>query len=351
MERYIGLDVHRDSCTVAVVGPSGKRLKSFVVETNGSALVEVVRSIPGRRHICLEEGTQSAWLYEVLSPHAEEVVVVVPEKRQGSKSDKRDAWTRAQELRTGAITTRVYKAAKHLAALKNAVRGHLMVVRDVVRVKNRLKAIWRSRGIRSTVGVYDPNTRGGWIKRLPAAHRSLAEGLGQQLDVLEPLREQAERLLLKEAKTHPIIRKIATAPGMGRIRSAQIVAVVATPHRFRTRQQFWSYCGLAIVTRSSADWVYVDGHKERRQVQQTRGLTRKRNPLLKQVFKGAATTVITQLTDHPLHEGYQRMIDSGIKPNLARVTLARRISAIVLSMWKHQEVYDPSRHRVVDEQQ
>ncbi len=351
MERYIGLDVHRDSCTVAVVGPSGKRLKSFVVETNGSALVEVVRSIPGRRHICLEEGTQSAWLYEVLSPHAEEVVVVVPEKRQGSKSDKRDAWTRAQELRTGAITTRVYKAAKHLAALKNAVRGHLMVVRDVVRVKNRLKAIWRSRGIRSTVGVYDPNTRGGWIKRLPAAHRSLAEGLGQQLDVLEPLREQAERLLLKEAKTHPIIRKIATAPGMGRIRSAQIVAVVATPHRFRTRQQFWSYCGLAIVTRSSADWVYVDGHKERRQVQQARGLTRKRNPLLKQVFKGAATTVITQLTDHPLHEGYQRMIDSGIKPNLARVTLARRISAIVLSMWKHQEVYDPSRHRVVDEQQ
>jgi len=70
MERYIGLDVHRDSCTVAVTGPSGKRLKSFVVETNGSALVEAIRCVPGRRHICLEEGTQSAWLHEVLSPHA-----------------------------------------------------------------------------------------------------------------------------------------------------------------------------------------------------------------------------------------------------------------------------------------
>ena len=81
MERYIGLDVHRDSCTVAVVGPSGKRLKAFVVETNGSAAVEVVRCVPGRRHICLEEGTQSAWLHELLSPHAEEVVVVVPERR------------------------------------------------------------------------------------------------------------------------------------------------------------------------------------------------------------------------------------------------------------------------------
>jgi transposase len=136
----------------------------------------------------------------------------------------------------------------------------------------------------------------------------------RQLDVLEPLRDQSERSLLEEAKTHPIIRMISTVPGMGRIRSAQVVAVVATPHRFRTRQQFWSYCGLAIVTRSSADWVYVDGQKERRQVLQTRGLTRKRNPLLKQVFKGAATTVITQLADHSLHEDYQRMIDSGIKP-------------------------------------
>jgi transposase len=133
MDRYIGLDVHRDSCTVAVVGRSGKRLKSYVVETNGSALVEVIRCISGRRHICLEEGTQSAWLYEILSPHAEEVVVVVPEKRRGAKSDKRDAWTRAEELRTGAIVTRVYKAPRHLAALKNAVRGHLMAVRDVVR--------------------------------------------------------------------------------------------------------------------------------------------------------------------------------------------------------------------------
>ena len=181
--------------------------------------------------------------------------------------------------------------------------------------------------------------------------RALAERLGQQLDVLEPLKEQAERSLLEEAKTHPIIRKISTAPGMGRIRSAQVVAVVASPHRFRTRQQFWSYCGLAIVTRSSAEWTYVNGRKERRPFQQSRGLTRKRNPLLKQVFKGAATTVVTQLTDHPLHEHYQRMVDSGIKPNLARLTLARRISAIVLSMWKHQEVYDPSHHSVVIDQQ
>lgn len=55
MERYIGLDAHASSCTLAVIGPNGKRLGSHVVETNAKALIDVVRSIPGRRQLCLEE--------------------------------------------------------------------------------------------------------------------------------------------------------------------------------------------------------------------------------------------------------------------------------------------------------
>ncbi len=54
-----------------------------------------------------------------------------------------------------------------------------------------------------------------------------------------------------------------------------------------------------------------------------------------------------QLPEDPLHEHYQRMLASGIKPNLAKLTVARRIAATVLAMWKHQEVYDPQRHVVV----
>jgi transposase len=162
-----------------------------------------------------------------------------------------------------------------------------------------------------------------------------------------PLRDEAEAWLLKEAKTHPIIRKLTTAPGMGPIRTAQVVAIVVEPHRFRTRQQFWSYCGLGIVTRSSSDWVRDKrGQWVRSEVHQTRGLSRKRQPLLKAVFKGAAMTVIAQLPEHPLHADYQRMLETGIKPNLAHLTLARRIAAIVLSMWKHKEVYDPQRRSV-----
>ena len=59
MKRYIGLDVHAASCTLAVISESGKRLKDFPVETNGQALVEAVRLIPGHKHLVFEEGLQS----------------------------------------------------------------------------------------------------------------------------------------------------------------------------------------------------------------------------------------------------------------------------------------------------
>jgi transposase len=344
MDRYIGLDVHKQSCTVAVVSSSGKRLGSEVVETDGPALLKAIRDIRGRLHVCLEEGTQSAWLCELLEDHVEDVVVVMPPESRGPKDDARDAWTRAEELRVGAIRTRVYKPGRHLAGLRNAVRAYGMAVGDVVRVKNRLKAVFRSRGVAVEDGVYDPSKRGKWLEQLSGSYRELAEWLGRKLDGSEVLREEAEARLFKEAKAHAIVAKLATAPGMGPIRTAQVVAITANPFRFRTRRQYWSYSGLSVVTRSSSDWVREQGQWVRTRVAQTRGLTRKRQPLLKAVFKGAATTVVGRMPDHPLHQDYERMLRAGIRPNLAMLTLARKIAAIVLSMWKYKEAYDPKRH-------
>jgi predicted NBD/HSP70 family sugar kinase len=62
MKRYIGLDVHAESCTLVVVSETGRQLRQEVVDTNGAALKQALRSISGAKRVCLEEGTQSAWL-------------------------------------------------------------------------------------------------------------------------------------------------------------------------------------------------------------------------------------------------------------------------------------------------
>ena len=74
-----------------------------------------MRAVPGQVHLCLEEGTQSAWLHEILEPHVFELVVMVPPKSRGSKDDLRDAWSRANDLRVGTIETCVYQGPKHFA--------------------------------------------------------------------------------------------------------------------------------------------------------------------------------------------------------------------------------------------
>ena len=168
MQRYIGLDVHAASTTFAVIGESGKRLGTHVVETNGQALVEQLKTIPGKRHVCLEEGTQSTWLYEILSPHAEEVLVVMVPESRGQKNDAKDAFTLAEQLRTGAIKKHVFKEVGEYGTLRELGRTHTMVVQDVVRVQNRIKALFRSRGI-AVVGksVYSEKGREACLKKLP----------------------------------------------------------------------------------------------------------------------------------------------------------------------------------------
>jgi len=57
--------------------------------------------------------------------------------------------------------------------------------------------------------------------------------------------------MLREARRHHAFKILLGVPVLGPIRSAQIIASVGSPFRFRTKRQFWTYCGLAVVTRSS----------------------------------------------------------------------------------------------------
>jgi len=348
MKRYIGIDPHLQSCTLAVMGTSGRRLKEQVVETNGKALRAFLLSFAGEKHICLEEGELSEWLYELLLPLAKEVVVVQPEKRKGSKSDSLDAWDLAELLRTRRKATVVYKAPGAFSGLKEAVNAHRAMTRDVTRIKNRLRAVFRSRGI-SGMGqeIYNPESRQAWLKKLSPARRQRARLYSEQLDSQLAMAEQAEAWLREEAQACPIVKILTTAPGIGLVRGTQTVATVITPNRFRTKRQFWAYCGLAVVNRSSSDWSPKgDGRFRPRRKNLTRGLNRNRNPLLKEVFKGAAMTVIQAMPNDPLGQNYRRNVEEeGMDPAMARLTLARQLAAVVLAMWKNQEVYDPTRYR------
>lgn len=345
MDRYIGIDAHSESCTVVVMGPSGKRLRQQVVDTQAAVLIDFLKGIAGNKYVCIEEGQLAEWLVEALSPHVKEMVVVQPPEHNGRKSDIDDAWALAERIRVHADGTYVFKPTTQYRALREAVRAHAVAVKEQTRAKNRFRALLRSRGVPGiNATIYEPESRAEWLAKLPPAYRRRAEWLGQQVDATTQALATTEAWLKQEGQNAPDVKRLKTIPGLGDVRAAQIVAIIVTPHRFRTKQQFWSYCGLGIVTRASGEWKR-SGNGQWAHVQgrvQVRGLNLNRQPLLKAVFKGAAASVL-QRSNH-LREHFDRLVAGGTAPHLARLTIARRIAAATLAIWKNKEDYEPSKH-------
>jgi transposase len=119
------------------------------------------------------------------------------------------------------------------------------------------------------------------------------------------------------------------------------LATVQTPWRFRTKRQLWAYAGFAVVTRATAEYTVAQGRPVRRQrAPMTRGLNRNHNRQVKAVLKAAAQSATAR--PGPLQDFYQEMLNRGMRPELACVTLARKLAAVTLRLWKTGEVFDAS---------
>ena len=343
MKRIVGCDVHSTSCTLVSLNATGRNLGHDVVETSQKTLVRYVKGLRGQVQLCLEEGELAQWLVEILTPHVEEIVVIRGEERRGNKNDKLDAAGLADLVRTGRSIRRVYKDPHRYRRLRELSRLYRMLSADLVRVKNRTKGFYRGRGLRHIgTAVYGTRGREERLDQVSPDTRPALEMLYRQLDALTELKDEAEKAMVHASHQHPIAKILETTPGLGPVRVAQLLPIVATPYRFRTSRQFWAYCGFAVETRSSSDWVQDNGRWVRSRIQQTRGLNFYHNRLLKHTFKSAAVTICRPRSGGPLHESYDHLLEKGVKPNLAALTIARKIAAIFLAMWKQQQPYDPS---------
>ena len=94
-EKYIGLDVHQATVVVAVRDSTGKLVMESILETEAATLLQFFAGLRGTLAVTFEEGTWAAWLYDLLKPHVDRLVVCNPRKnallKGGNKSDRIDA--------------------------------------------------------------------------------------------------------------------------------------------------------------------------------------------------------------------------------------------------------------------
>src|SRR5271155_5180863 len=267
--KYIGMDVHKEAISIAVLNSSGKLVMECTIETKASTILDFLKGLRGSLHVTFEEGTWAAWLYDLIKPHVTELVVCNPRRnallKEGSKSDRIDARKLAELLRSNMVRS-VYHGENGVRTLRELARSYLTISTDLIRVMTRVKAIYRSWGI----------------------------------------------------------------PCRGK----QVYA-----ERYRTKRQLWSYSGFGIQTHSSAEQRFVQGELRRaKKPASIRGLNRNHNHELKNLFKGAATVAAAKAG--PFKEFYDALLAKGMRPEMARLTLARKMAAITLLVWKKGVRFD-----------
>jgi transposase len=169
-EKYIGLDVHPATISVAGMDSKGKVVMESILETKAATILEFFAGWRGTLLVTFEEGTWAAWLYDLRKPHGAQVVVCNPRQKallkHGNKSDRIDARKLADRLRLHDLEP-VYQSETGVRRLRELARSYRTIVKDLSRVRNRRKALSGSGAIPGAGrDVYDTRHRRAWLGKI-----------------------------------------------------------------------------------------------------------------------------------------------------------------------------------------
>jgi transposase len=325
MISYIGLDAHSATCTAVVVNEKGDIICRKTFATTESQLTSFLESIPGVKHLTFEECHLAQWLYVTLVEYVDRLLVCNPvyvAKKQGAKTDFRDALHLAQELRTGHLKA-VHHEESRWIELRVLTNNYLALVDEIIRTKNRLKAVFRSQAL-DTNGAGFYKDRGRCKELSHESAKFVAESLFDQIERLEKTKGEYREYFQRNVKKYKPIKNITSVPGIDLVRANIIVAVVCTPHRFKNKHVFWGYSMLVRHIQMSGGRIYgnrrIHGRAE-----------------LRDVFLGAAESALR--TDTSLRKYYEALRAKGVDHKDAKIALARKIAALCLSILKNNDVY------------
>jgi hypothetical protein len=204
-EKYIGLDVHQATISVAVLDSTGKLVMESILETKAATILEFFAGLRGTLSVTFEEGTWAAWLYDVLHPHVANLIVCNPRKnalvKDGSKSDRIDAHKLAELLYLNKLSS-VYHGENGVRMLRELARSYLTMVKDLTRVMSRLKAVYRSWAIPCAGrDVYYTRHRAEWLGKIKEAGVRRRTTLPATGHAATPAPASAPRTFSGESKT------------------------------------------------------------------------------------------------------------------------------------------------------
>lgn len=256
---YTGIDLHRKTSFITTVDPDGRIVKKANLCNDEPTILEYFLSLEDDTEVVIESTANWYWLYDLLTLHSIPVVVSNPVKTKAIasariKNDKLDSHMLAQLLRADLLAT-VHVSSQQTRQLKELLRHRHKLVRDTVRMKNRIHNIMAKNNL--SVPASDLFGKKGLAflsdAELPAYQRRQVD---TYLRLYHPLKENVDALtdqIKQIAKADPMAQLLMTIPGVGAITAMFIVAEVEDIGRFKSYRHLASYAGLVPRLDASAD--------------------------------------------------------------------------------------------------
>lgn len=255
--RYIGLDVHKDFCEVAVVEAgacrSGPRVRSTPED-----LEVFAQSLGPKDQVVLEATGGALAIARILEPHVVRVVMANPMAVRAiatakAKTDRLDARTLAKLLAAGFVPG-VWIGDERTRLLRRLISRHAHLVRQRTRAKNEVHAVLQ-RTLMGRPPVSDLFGKRGraWLgaQDLPADERETVEASLRHIDFLDAELRRVDGGVAEQLLAWPQVRRMMTIPGMGAMASAGVMAAIGDIRRFPTSRHLVGYLGLDARVRQS----------------------------------------------------------------------------------------------------
>jgi transposase len=338
--RFIGLDIHRDFCEVAI-SEGSKARSAGRVSTDRETLTIFGQSLAADDKVIVESTGNALEIARVLEPFVSEVVIANPMHVRAIshakvKNDQFDARTLA-ELLAADLVPRVWIGDEQTRVLRRLTGRRAQLVRARTRPKNEIAAVL-VRNLKGRPPASDPfGTQGrAWLSELelPADEHDTVQACLRQIDFLSSEIAHVDRQLAERALQSPEIKRLMTIPGVGVTTAATMVAAIGDIHRFPSAKRLVGYLGLDPRIRQSGQSPTRQGR-----------ISKQGSSSCRHVLVEASWSAIK--TPGPLRAFYQR-VRQRRGTQVAIVATARKLASLAWQLLTTGQDYAFKRQTIVD---
>jgi transposase len=329
--RFVGLDVHRDFCEIAIC--EGGRVRSGGrVPTSPEGLQILADSLGPEDHVALEATGNALAIARALEPHVAQVIVAARNELRAIteakvKTDRRDARTPARLLAAGLLHG-CWLPDEPTRALRRRLARRAQLVRQRTRAKNEIHAMLM-RNLKGRPPMSDVFGRGGrvWLEELelPADERETVDGCLRQIDYLDTEVMLIERGIAEHALGSQAIRRLMTVPGVSLMTATTFIAAVGDIRRFPDPRKLVSYLGPDPKVRQSGTGAAHHGRISKQGAAQAR-----------QMLTEAAIVAVS--TPDPMRAFYER-VRARRGAQIAIVAVARKLAVLFWHLLTREQDY------------